>query len=686
MTTGRSSSPTGSLGNTPHPLRNLAAYDAHTLTATAEQLLQAPHETLSVPSSDLLDLARPRQLQSFLKSKLGTGPSTVDYVFKTLGAAGTREVRPENTIKDIFEVLGHAGKKSVAAFNVAHTQSLLSQFDISRPIISLTEQERALFRAVVQMVADKQYSPQQWQRFLALLVWNRGKCLIEPKTNSGRVPELLQLLHEFVTRVASEHEAVLAEAARDAAVIARSAPHPAVTAALTTGAKWMSLKDLRGYATTKSPASLMIGRMAEAGRTADIYYDGHESLITIGGPGTGKSQAHVITNLLRYPGSAIVLDVKGELYQATAEYRARRFGPVYRFAPTDPSGSSDRYNPLEFIRTDPDGAADDLNIFAYQAIPENPKLSDPYWENKARDFLWAFAMMICLSLKGPDRTVESLYQLLSLQTDNDPDSDIMKVAASMIRKGQRTNIPDMVAAGNALKSGLQSGEHSHRIESILDTARRHFAGFNRASYVRKALSHSTWTPETFREKPGSTLYICMDSAELRANGAILRVIIAQHVTRLMKTQVKPTDVPITFFLDEMPQLGNFEYVSIMQDVGRGAGLRAWMFAQNMGQLARAFGQDKYEGLIDACRVRCFLQPDAEAATFLAHALGEVKNPFNGEKRPLATTSDLMGRAHSDHIIVTTRGDHPMALDRVLAYREYADRMLAPRTILKTANP
>jgi type IV secretion system protein VirD4 len=269
-----------------------------------------------------------------------------------------------------------------------------------------------------------------------------------------------------------------------------------------------------------------------------------------------------------------------------------------------------------------------------------------------------------------------------LPTDSDVDSDIMKIAASMVRKGQRLNIPDLEAAGNALKSGLQSGEHSHRIESILDTSRRHFAGFNRASYMRNALSRSTWTPETFREKPGSTLYICMDSSELRANGAILRVIIAQHITRLMKTQVKPTDVPITFFLDEMPQLCNFEYVSIMQDVGRGAGLRAWMFAQNMGQLSRAFGQDKYKGLIDACRVRCFMQPDAEAANFIAHPLGEVRNLFNGEKRPLASISDLMGRAHRDHIIVTTRGDHAMALDKVMAFKAYPNRMLAPKTILK----
>lgn len=682
-------SPTGSLRSTPHPLRNLADYDTHTLVATAERLLAAPHEQLAIPSVDLLQLLPPRQARRFIKDKLGAGPSYLDHMKDVLGSAGASPASPEASIRAVIKAFTFVGKRQYHNIQLRRAHAMLQQFEITRPMLSLSEQERQLFRAAVQMAADNHYAPQQWSRFLALLVWNGGKGILTPTTNAARVPEIITLFRDLISRFVPDHQAFLAQAGKDtAAVLNKATPHPAIAAALSSGARWMSIDDIAtsSYSATKSPSSLMIGRLNEAGRKRDIYYNGHESLITIGGPGTGKSQAQVITNLLRFPGSAIVLDVKGELYKATAEYRARRFGPVYRFAPTDPSGTSDRYNPLEFIRTDPDGAADDINIFAYQAIPENPKLHDPYWESKARDFLWAFAMMIALTLKGPDRKVENLYKLLTLQTDSDPDSDIMKVADSMIRKGQRLNIPDLEAAGNALKAGLNSGEHSHRIESILDTARRHFAGFNRASYVRNALSESTWTPETFRDRPGSTLYICMDSSELKANGAILRVIIAQHVIRLMKTQVRPTDVPITFFLDEMPQLGNFEYISIMQDVGRGAGLRAWMFAQNMGQLARAFGQDKYKGLIDACRVRCFMQPDAEAANFIAHPLGEVRNLFNGEKRPLATVSDLMGRAHRDHIIVTTRGDHPMALDKAMAFKEYANRMLPPKTVLKAKKP
>ncbi|WP_247565243.1 type IV secretory system conjugative DNA transfer family protein [Bradyrhizobium sp. 151] len=40
----------------------------------------------------------------------------------------------------------------------------------------------------------------------------------------------------------------------------------------------------------------------------------------------------------RYRGSAVVLDPKGELYDATSAWRAANVGPVYRIAPFDKEG------------------------------------------------------------------------------------------------------------------------------------------------------------------------------------------------------------------------------------------------------------------------------------------------------------------------------------------------------------
>ena len=65
-------------------------------------------------------------------------------------------------------------------------------------------------------------------------------------------------------------------------------------------------------------------------------------------PRSGKSIL-AISQLLTWPHSVIVVDIKGELYRNTAGYRAR-LGPVYVI---DPRGSGHQYDPLQGI-TDED--------------------------------------------------------------------------------------------------------------------------------------------------------------------------------------------------------------------------------------------------------------------------------------------------------------------------------------------
>ena len=63
--------------------------------------------------------------------------------------------------------------------------------------------------------------------------------------------------------------------------------------------------------------------------------------------GRGKTTGFVIPNLLTWQGSAVVLDVKGECYEASARHRAGQGDEVYRFAPTYwENKRTHRYNPL----------------------------------------------------------------------------------------------------------------------------------------------------------------------------------------------------------------------------------------------------------------------------------------------------------------------------------------------------
>jgi type IV secretion system protein VirD4 len=93
------------------------------------------------------------------------------------------------------------------------------------------------------------------------------------------------------------------------------------------------------------------------------YYDGEGSLITVAPPGSGKTQSQVFPNLLMWKGAAVVLDVKGEIYEQTSAWRRQNVGPVYKFSPLDPA-TSHGFNPLAEVRADPDYLWEDARFLS----------------------------------------------------------------------------------------------------------------------------------------------------------------------------------------------------------------------------------------------------------------------------------------------------------------------------------
>lgn len=657
-------------------LRDVDAFKPGQLEAAIEQFLMEPRSVLTVSSEDLIRIGGAQGLKHQIRlAYQSLKPSLGDAMIKGYGAQG---------MDYVLQLGQQVARSTKHAWVESDVQDLVYGFDIERQSMSFTDQDKSLFRVAAAMAASGQYDKTRWMRVLALMVWNEGQSFLEPRAkiaNKPRIPEAQRILTEFLSATLPRHRAFLAEIARDHSRSVGNAMGGGSSGnadqAWNTGARWMTADDVRASPTFSAAATapgLLIGHDPAGG--APIYYSGHESLITIGGPGSGKSQSQVIPNLLTFPGSAVVLDVKGELYDATSKWR-ERYGPVYRFAPSDPDGQTHCYNVFDHISTDPDVAADQCTIFSYQVILENPKLTDPFWENRGRDMLWAFALLVALDPEPANRTMARLGELLSNPTTLDPVSDLpdeimVQWLDYMAAVGNQYGISDLAAASRAIRSGLGT----NTLNSVFDTARRYISPFGRSRQLVKALARSDWSPLDLRRRP-TTVYLCLSPAELKSYGAVVRAILMQHQRMLMNYKAKHTEVPITFFLDEMPQLGNFESILEMQDVGRGAGLRLWMFAQNLGQLHKAFGSERYKGVIDSCRVRCFMAPDSELSQFLQSALGETRNTFHGTREPLAPPSDLMGARFGNKVITVTRGEHPLVLDKKPAYLSMADRMLPP---------
>lgn len=116
-------------------------------------------------------------------------------------------------------------------------------------------------------------------------------------------------------------------------------------------------------------------------------------LLTFGGPEhvmlyaptrTGKGVGVVIPNLLTWPDSIVVLDIKRENWAASAGFRAAHGQHVILFDPLDPEGRTARFNPLGHIdRSDPIAVLDELQKLAVMLFPASHN-ADPFWAEAAR--------------------------------------------------------------------------------------------------------------------------------------------------------------------------------------------------------------------------------------------------------------------------------------------------------------
>ena len=95
----------------------------------------------------------------------------------------------------------------------------------------------------------------------------------------------------------------------------------------------------------------------------------------------------VIPNLLNWPDSVVVLDIKGENYDITAGYRAAHGQAVYAFSPFDEDARSHRWNPLTAVRTSPLHRVGDLLTIGQVFFPNDGSgtSSEAFFNDQARN-------------------------------------------------------------------------------------------------------------------------------------------------------------------------------------------------------------------------------------------------------------------------------------------------------------
>ena len=144
-------------------------------------------------------------------------------------------------------------------------------------------------------------------------------------------------------------------------------------------------------------AGLIVGR--DRGRY--LMFDGQQHALIAAPTRSGKGVGIVIPNLLNWPDSVVVLDIKQENWDITSGYRAKHGQACYLFNPAAADYRTHRYNPLAYISQDPNFRIDDVQKIAGMLFPDQPG-TDVIWTATPRTL---FMGVVLYLLETPEKPV-----------------------------------------------------------------------------------------------------------------------------------------------------------------------------------------------------------------------------------------------------------------------------------------
>lgn len=117
-----------------------------------------------------------------------------------------------------------------------------------------------------------------------------------------------------------------------------------------------------------------------------LVYHGQQFVLLAAPTRSGKGVGVVIPNLLMYPDSMVVLDIKGENFKYTSKYRQAHGQEVYLFNPFSPNGDTHCWNMFDSIKKrSPHLWFGDLNAIGETLYPSKVDVKTKFFNDNARN-------------------------------------------------------------------------------------------------------------------------------------------------------------------------------------------------------------------------------------------------------------------------------------------------------------
>ena len=388
---------------------------------------------------------------------------------------------------------------------------------------------------------------------------------------------------------------------------------------------------------------------------------------TAAGSRSGKGVSTLIPNLLRYPGSACVIDPKAELAKITASRRGKgskhcdgmgqKVQVLHPFnrkgeIPDELLGS---FNPLDLCTADNPDATDNASSIA-EACVVKADSKDAHWDDSAKSLIRACSIFVAQSeTEQGERHLPRVLELLRKgakdrydETEDEDDGEgVPDYMGSLFHEMSHFDDEDGVVSGVATMM-LSASENERG--SILSTARRNLE-FLEKRKMKRVLSKTTFDLDQLKTDPdGMTIYLCLPPARMADCSRWLRLMLSLILERVYETRLMTEDgdfaaddetatgYPILFLIEEMPVLGHMQLIETAAGFSAGYGAKFWYVIQDLNQIKHHY-KETWETLGgNAGVLQAFGNSDNTTTEYFSKKLGECQTLQTTRTRTIANSN------------------------------------------------